>query len=214
MLHPPQAVATPLKNQGEAKLSWTFIGREKTPQLFVSDRLTKGVFKYSDSEIKHSSSVPLTTEQVFPFLLVLDPCALTSLHCTLPVFPLHILADFCFSLKLPGQNYWVGSITILSYREKKHSTEPFYVMKWTQSLVVKGENQHLPEEFRLEPSWRSEGSGGALSARLSDTGRLTCWLAGAGGGFLFLHNVIPLSPVPPAPGATCAALPLLWQEHC
>lgn len=230
MLHPPHVVATLLKNQGEAKLSQAFIGTEKIPQLSVSDKLTKGVFKYSDSGIKHSSSLPLTTEQqeswnnsdnarfagtsFLSSLFLADPYALITLHCTLPVFLLYTLVNFCFSLKLPGQNYWEGNLTIPSYREKKHSTEPFYVIKWAQPLVIKGENQHLPGEFRVGPSWRSQGSWGALRAGLSDTARQTCWLAGADGGLLFLHNVIPLSPMPPAPGATWAALPRLWQEQC
>lgn len=51
------------------------------------------------------------------------------------------------------------------------------------------------KELRVGPSWMSEGSGGALSAWLSDTARLTCCLAGTEGGLLFWHDVIPLSPV-------------------
>lgn len=112
--------------------------------------------------MKHSSSLPLTTDQwvswnnsdnarfagtsFLSFLFLADLYAMTTLHCTLPVFPLYILANFCFSLKLPGQDYWEESITVPSYREKKPSTEPFYVIKWTEPLVIKEENQHLPED--------------------------------------------------------------------
>lgn len=113
---------------GRSKVVMNIYWRRKIPQLSVSDKLTKGVFKYSDSEIKNSSSLPLTTEQwlslnnsdnarsagtSFPFLLL----PFLSLHCTLPVFPLCILPNFCFSLKIPGQNYWEGNITVLFYRE-------------------------------------------------------------------------------------------------
>jgi len=48
--------------------------------------------------------------------------------------------------------------------------------------------------------------------QVSDTARLTCWLAAADGGLLFPPAVVLLSPVPPTPGATCAAQPLQWQE--
>ena len=77
--------------------------------------------------------------------------------------------------------------------------------------MITGENSIIQKSSEWDPAEGQRALEDPPSPLVNDAVRLTCWLTPADGG-LFPHAVIPLSPVPPAPGATCAGQPLLGQQ--
>ena len=199
-------------------------------QLSASHKLTKGVFKHTSSEIKHSSSWPLTKEQWVSWNNLHNaPFAGTSSLSSM--FLASPYALITFSMHAP---YFSSIYSSQLLPVPPTSMSESLGMKHHYALLQRDKMQHwnsLCDKVNLAPgdhrrktvSSRRAQSGTQLKVKglwrtspvrgsVMQPGWPAGWQLQMEGGLLFPHAVIPLSPVSPTPGATCTAQPLLWQE--